>query len=414
MESTEQSLTRSYLGTTKDENSRLSFVRFNTLKRTVLVIGIAFGTASNILNRRQTDNKRYSVNNTLISEQSDNESSSHFNNNNMPHPTTSLAIQPVHWIKDKVWFDAQASRGCCPYPSVLYKNRYSKIGFRCCFDRLETIQPLRPMGGALFTPPDDDIYKTNATITALLVNASVLLQGDSIAEQHFLALLCLAWSQNLTVDLTLERSLAGQDKLGFSGTTWRAVIQDNNQTRFNDTDNINRMTIQYNRYNTPGMDPAINYSDHDHDFVLLGGWHHGRLEQLESFVAQVTAQRPNRPTILVEALPNHFPSSGWLKQNKNSSCVPTNYSADPNINHRLAAMVTNATLPNTTTMSRPNLHLLKVQRLYTHRGDAHVEWSMNDQKPGKARDCLHYCYSPGVLDAMAMETLGLLVSAAAT
>jgi hypothetical protein len=47
--------------------------------------------------------------------------------------------------------------------------------------------------------------------------------------------------------------------------------------------------------------------------------------------------------------------------------------------------------------------------LYRDRGDAHVGIYPPGPKGIRARDCLHFCVAPGVLDALAMETLRQLV-----
>ena len=52
--------------------------------------------------------------------------------------------------------------------------------------------------------------------------------------------------------------------------------------------------------------------------------------------------------------------------------------------------------------------LVRVAALYAGRGEAHVDHAAehNDASP---RDCLHYCVTGGVLDALALETLGAAV-----
>ena len=59
-----------------------------------------------------------------------------------------------------------------------------------------------------------------------------------------------------------------------------------------------------------------------------------------------------------------------------------------------------STLP---TRWQPQFHVLRLERLYAGRGDAHVEQAGESHAP--ARDCLHFCVAPGVLDALALETL---------
>ena len=55
------------------------------------------------------------------------------------------------------------------------------------------------------------------------------------------------------------------------------------------------------------------------------------------------------------------------------------------------------------------LRLVRVAGLYKGRGEAHVEHAGEGGHSGSPRDCLHYCVAPGVLDALAQETLAALV-----
>ena len=49
-----------------------------------------------------------------------------------------------------------------------------------------------------------------------------------------------------------------------------------------------------------------------------------------------------------------------------------------------------------------NFRVLRVAQLYAGRGDAHSDVSGITVNP---RDCVHWCVSGGVLDALAMATL---------
>ena len=46
------------------------------------------------------------------------------------------------------------------------------------------------------------------------------------------------------------------------------------------------------------------------------------------------------------------------------------------------------------------------KHLYRYRGDAHVGPDAGKSSP--KQDCLHWCVAPGVLDALALETLYLI------
>jgi hypothetical protein len=151
----------------------------------------------------------------------------------------------------------------------------------------------------------------------------------------------------------------------------------------------------------------------------VGGWHRGaNFPTISNFLDQVHAQR-SKPTIVVEGLPNHFPGGKYSNRqeyppaqiwknrthfysNEESSqavCDTTNHRGDPDINTDLIALVQN----------RTNVSLLRVNKLYQHRGGAHKGVIPKGTIGPQGRDCLHFCLAPGVLDALAKETLAAIV-----
>ncbi|KAJ1448944.1 hypothetical protein M885DRAFT_622969 [Pelagophyceae sp. CCMP2097] len=282
-------------------------------------------------------------------------------------------VGSLGWVEDTVWYDARvasdtarAPGGCCPAAVAVYENRYTAIHFRCC---AHGVGKLRPVGGATWA----DFLKRNGT-------SSVLLTGDSLGEQHFLALLCLAWAEGLAV--TGPRSLSHS---GAFKPDWHAIVAERVEITFLRSEGVNsRREIDFKA-------PA---------HVVLAGWHHGGTERLAAYFSSVSSARKGRATLVVEALPAHFPGKEYNKSGKYPAdtslvaggvCTPGSNATkgNPDVNAHLAA----------TLHGLPGFRLLSVQRLYALRGDAHVGGT-----PAK-RDCLHWCVLPGVLDALALGTL---------
>jgi len=297
----------------------------------------------------------------------------------------------VKLIHDKKWFDDKAQAGCCPYAVTLYAQRYNKVNHRCCTDRLGEIEPWRPIGGP----------EGWEEISPSLYNSSVFMQGDSLAEQHFLALLCYAWSSNHTnvTSLVNTNNVDGKWLLK-DGTCWEATIEPVG------------VTLKFCRWSKPTVIPDFDYSTVDH--LIIGGWHHGGVgsSEMNSFLDQI-ASAPS--TLVVQALPAHFPGNGgsfsgynrsmnaesWTKATANHTnllCnVYSNY-VDPPINKLMTGWVE----------GRQSMKILRVQHLYEYRGDAHIGFIPKNVVGPKERDCLHWCIAPGVLDPLAMETLDSL------
>jgi hypothetical protein len=397
------------------------------------------------------------------------------NSNRIRSSSRRRSIDPVNCVRDEAWFQQQASKGCCPYAKFFYEHRYANVGHRCCHEKwwnnnttsinptTTMMDPLRPAGGLEFDEflmefllpfLNDDPTENN-----MKRDFSILLQGDSLAEQHFISMLCLAWSSSLPISIHLD------------GVDPRKWLNGNYKTRLQWANQLN-MTINFLRVDVPKLAPAsllVNSGDDearrgDHngnylqepDVVILGGWHHGGLDQLETFLTNVTRLRStssspkkSKPTIVVEALPNHFPGgryrgdqnypqvtldaamnhttmttssstsiasrsqpspSSVLPLQQQPVCDSTSFQADPNINGILRYLLKynndNGTTAAANGKNRRMMSLLRVEHLFHHRGNAHVGWIPKGTVGPQGRDCLHYCMAPGVVESIAKQTLG--------
>ena len=326
------------------------------------------------------------------------------------NPKYPIATSGVHLVHDKAWFQNKTKAGCCPFAVKLYNNRYGHMHSRCCTDRLDEIEPWRPVGGANW----EIIMKMTS-----LQNKTLTIQGDSLAEQHFIAMLCHAWSSD-GVEVTGLSKLNGGD--ADEGTVWEA--------RFEPIG----ITITFLRWNRPQLKPHFDYSKPT--FLIVGGWHHGGSSEKEInlFLDQLEELRGEYDTIVVQALPSHFPGGLYLGNSKypkaklglwnssNPASVsnisnpmlvvqpsPTGRdqvcdtfamrSGDPDINGPMEQWMKN----------RPQaMNTLYGQHLYRYRGDAHIGKITPGTVGPQGRDCLHWCIAPGVLDTLAIETLSVI------
>ena len=293
----------------------------------------------------------------------------------------------VNWIRDEVWFQNQTEeRGCCPFAKVLYKNRYAP-DFRCCTSRLHLIDPLRAIGGADYL----GFLRGNNK------NLTILIQGDSLAEQHFLGMICYAWSKH---SLPVELKRVSQQSDHHPGTAWQATItigkhkKDGNDILF---------TIQYLRWDVPVIAPKENYDAFDvPDFLFLGGWHHGSngKDSIANFVQRMRTHLDDRGerVFVIDDLPGHFPGGKYRKDGNyvSTNCTQNPYHGPkeaPSQNENISSAIENLT----------NVTLLQVSKLYIHRGNAHI-----GVVPDRKMDCRHWCIAPGVLDALTRNTLAAI------
>ena len=272
-------------------------------------------------------------------------------------------------------------------------------------------------------------------------NATILIQGDSIAEQHFLAMLCHAW----TTEGIKVVNLVNHDITGIHNKArWEAQIEPIG------------ITISFARNNFPELAPDIDYTQPD--VLIVGGWHHGSnrssAERMNRFLDQLhdlrhanddsdSDGRRKLQTLVFEHLPTHFPGVEHIKTQiyppvkaKNWNDVTSQkYAQDAKCDSEDALYTDegrNMTSPEMDMTKNYSLHniinpliekwmetkrgsmgksygmaILRAKHLYRYRGDAHVG-TMGVGEFGPRRDCLHWCVAPGVLDAWALETLSLI------
>lgn len=293
------------------------------------------------------------------------------------------------WVEDEEWFQQEVNKGCCPYAQQLYHDRYEDRDFRCCTDRLNEIEPLKPAGYLMFT---NDISGIEYPDIISNMNASILIYGDSIAEQHFLFIMCYAWSLGKQVDL----KLTNYTKHFYSrpGTTWEA--------------NIGMLKITYYRWYHLNLSPAIDITEPD--YLIITQSHHetGNLdESFDAFLDDIDKQR-TKPTIIDEDIVNHFPGGDYSLTNQyppvnnlkhpDFVCDAENNYEDKgfaNINSKLSKLIQN----------RPNFSILKLENTFIKRGDLHP-----GVIPGNRRDCLHLCVVTSVFDVIGRKTLVALAS----
>jgi len=288
-------------------------------------------------------------------------------------------IETVRWVQDKVWYEEQSQRGCCPYARQMYEFSYAHIGYRCCSERLHEMQPLRAVGGVDYAQLLELSQNNNNK------SVSILLQGDSLAEQHFLGLLCFAWSSNITETISMERLSEINDEKPYGkepGTMWKAQIGE-------------LLTIYFLRWDLPERaPPEFDRHIQSADYFIVSAWHHA-VVKIPSFLQQLQAQRNGKPTILVDNLPQHKKGT---QTEKLGQCFISNNSSGTDFNAELTAKIGN----------NDNFTLLRVSKLYQDRGDAHIGTTQNSGK--NIKDCVHYCIAPGVWDAVAKETLAAVYS----
>ena len=301
-------------------------------------------------------------------------------------PQHKSEVAEVTWVRDEAWFEEQAQKGCCPFAKTLYEPRYASVNYRCCTDKIKegTIEPLRATGGVDFLQ-----IKRNATI---------LFQGDSLAEQHFLGMICFAWSEHNMV-VNLQR--LSEERDSSQGTIWSASIRIEGDVV---------LTVQFLRWNRPviASNEAYNLLETP-DYIFLGGWHHGGIDirSIETFVTKVQDRwKPQlgHKSIVVDALSSHFPGGLYIRSgvypdtnNTTGFCEQSSLTVDPDIAETLELI-----------RNKTNITLLYGSKLYYKRGDAHIGYIPSGTIGPRGRDCLHWCIAPGVLDALVRQTLAAI------
>ena len=291
----------------------------------------------------------------------------------------------VTWHEDPAWFASEVSKGPCPAAAAMYSKRYFSVRNRTCWDRLDTMQPLRARlrEGAINWSSLSDL-------------GDVTIVGDSLAEQHFVALVCYAWSVGVPVD--------GPHVLTRHGifADWRAVIGALRLTFMRQTISMEHLpnNLDRARYAAPAL-------------LIIGGFTYGTAGLAEYIRAVTRLRRANR-TLVVEALPGHFPGGRYRTgadyplaraSLRNALCddVAMHREGTPAVNGLITKTIDTLLEPED---SGVRVLELRVEHLYHDRGDAHIGPIPATLMIGpQGRDCLHWCVAPGVLDALALLTL---------
>ena len=238
-------------------------------------------------------------------------------------------------------------------------------------------------------------------------------------EQHFVGMLCFAWSSNLSVDIRPD-----SDPRNWLNGEYGAQISIPRRAGGGAGDN-DTMSLTFVRKNIPVLANTTQSGKlEDHDVLLLGGFHHGGIQllpqYLESFKrTRVSAAGQKRLTVMVEALPAHRPGGRQVANNKfpvaisgripnmteiapelQPACDSYSGNGDPK---SLNPQIHSWFVSNMDDPSNSSLSILPVEHLYRRLGEAHIgRTGPND------RDCLHWCFGPGVLDALIRQTLAVV------
>jgi len=293
----------------------------------------------------------------------------------------------VIWLKDPAWFASEVSKGPCPAAAAIYRRRYRGLQNRTCWDRLHEIQPLRAhlLNGSISWSSWSDVGEP----------ANVTIVGDSLAEQHFVAIVCYAWSVGVPVD--------GPHMLNDVVTAdWRATIGGALRLTFKRQDELLE-TLDRDVYAAPS-------------FLIIGGFHHNR-SGLAEYIRAVAELRGVKQTLVVEALPAHFPGGAYKADGiypstksalRNATCddIAMRPRGEPTVNGIIAQTIDTLFGPKHSPM-----RIMQVEKLYRHRGQAHIgPIPPAAHSYHRGRDCLHWCVAPGVLDALALLTLHKLAA----
>ena len=379
------------------------------------------------------------------------------------------ASPPVSWVQDAGWIEARfkadlaaspSTAGCCPV-SVLLNGK--RDGSRCCAAKRQAgrLKPLRPVGGA-----------TWATAAAQLRNGTrLLVSGDSMEQQLFVALLCSAWAEPSFRIQGVERENAqgcARGRVEHVSTGWRLDVAwclwlfDLRKNRLQGSAALVDLqvlpppatlplSVRWGGVEQGSASPLALLRSAD--ALLVGGWHHGvpRVSTVIALLRLLARAYPSRWIGTIEATPIHFPGNIYRASGVYPPATPDehaacndNYVAERAVNHfkghptlknlgnshlnafnvELAERVnqTNAALLATSPRGQPRVGLIATRSLYHSRGDAHADdtglpqhtksslglhsWKSFSAVP---RDCLHFCHTPGVLDALALVTLAELL-----
>ena len=330
----------------------------------------------------------------------------------------------IMWTEDYTKFANQATRGCCPVAVKVNSEAnphdwiLEKISYRCCSLRLGEIRPLWPSGGLNWAQAAD-----------VMRNRTIVFTGDSITEQHFVALLCLAWAEKFS-EVEVHTTAPWTDRnrrFGPAYVPWVGTVRRTN-TR-----------ILFFRNHEATLLPVEAKVSSLGAVLVRGGWQQAlpTAATMRAYAAMPGA------SLLVEALPAHFPGGvhrGPLPypptkdvdgvDGANGQAVQPTQLCDQHTSYNDSTPMTSLMmlkpgrpfdgLPHAeahryvnrllhrhaSTVEGAHVKVLRAYETYRHRGDAHVgNLTISQPDLGKRRDCLHWCHAPGVLDALALSTL---------
>jgi hypothetical protein len=287
-----------------------------------------------------------------------------------------------HWVADAAWFEAHvaddalhapATRGCCPVAVVMYQ-RYAGNNYRYCTDRLGELQRVRPRA-------------RSRSWRLALHNASVVVVGDSLAEQLFISALCLAWTEGAAVSVRMERS-GGCDTC--VGTTWAAQVSG----------------VPAWRYIRAGLGLPHSRIIGEASAVLHGmgpnnDGHKQAKQRPQHLVRSLLdrydeARRRRRPArvVLAEEMSEHWPGGAYAGQDAGAyppserMCLQH---APPNGSNAVVAELNRAMHEEVRARDGQGFAVLSLEALTRSRGDAHVgptPPALVTAGP-RGRDCLH-------------------------
>lgn len=308
---------------------------------------------------------------------------------------------PDLWSADAPWFEARvglyASRGtsgCCPVAIAMY-TRYATSGHRCCSSRLAALHRLRPRHSRLLP----------------VLNASVVVVGDSLAEQLYISALCLGWLHRVDLKLRMERSGGCETCVG---TTWVAELP------------AWGSVFRYIRASV-GLPHSRHLAEASvvlHGFGPNNDGHKQNKPRPQHIVNSVLerydeVRKHRRPArvVFAEEMAQHWPGGVYVGQGADAYPPSENVCvqhAQPNGSNAYPFELNRALHEAIASRTGQGFAVLPLEALTRSRGDAHIGPLLPTPPAGvEGRDCLHWCIAPGITDALGYAVLSILAQVAA-